>query len=184
MANERMTLVASIHQPSSRIFYSFDRLIVLADGRTIYNGAPAYCLSYLSKLHYTPPNDYNPADFLMDLVTWSYKDSYDSSHRSYLIRSWDTEYSHAQALRAITPGTHGTNDEDEYIGYSASYGRQFMVLYERALILTKESVLSYLQFFQAVFIGVISGLIWWQMPYSESSVNDRAGFLFFFVTFW
>lgn len=51
------------------MFYSFDKLILMADGCMVYTGAPNKCLAYLAKIGYLPPADYNPADFLMDLVT-------------------------------------------------------------------------------------------------------------------
>ena len=37
-ASRGLTILATIHQPSSQIFYTFDRIILLADGFTIYNG--------------------------------------------------------------------------------------------------------------------------------------------------
>lgn len=34
----------------------------------VYTGPPSKCLQYLARVGYTPPADYNPADFVMDLV--------------------------------------------------------------------------------------------------------------------
>lgn len=51
------------------MFYAFDKLILMADGCMVYTGPPSKCLAYLAKVGYVPPADYNPADFLMDLVT-------------------------------------------------------------------------------------------------------------------
>lgn len=36
MADDRMTIISSIHQPSSKVFYAFDKLILLADGCVVY----------------------------------------------------------------------------------------------------------------------------------------------------
>jgi ABC-type multidrug transport system ATPase subunit len=36
LAMQGKTIITSIHQPSSQIFQSFDQLILLADGKTIY----------------------------------------------------------------------------------------------------------------------------------------------------
>ena len=36
LAMEGKTIITSIHQPSSQIFQSFDQLILLADGKTIF----------------------------------------------------------------------------------------------------------------------------------------------------
>lgn len=48
LANDHgKTVVTSIHQPSSAVFRSFDRLIMLADGNVVYFGTPVDSLSYL-----------------------------------------------------------------------------------------------------------------------------------------
>ena len=39
-ADRGLAVVATIHQPSSELFFMFDRVIVLSEGRTIYNGKP------------------------------------------------------------------------------------------------------------------------------------------------
>ena len=44
LANERMTVISSIHQPSTKIFYMFDKLIFLADGKMVYAGSPKSCM--------------------------------------------------------------------------------------------------------------------------------------------
>jgi hypothetical protein len=53
----------------TQVFYAFDKLILMADGCMVYTGPPSRCLAYLARIGYVPPMDYNPADFVMDLVT-------------------------------------------------------------------------------------------------------------------
>ncbi len=36
LVNQGKTIITSIHQPSTQIFLSFDHLILLADGKTIF----------------------------------------------------------------------------------------------------------------------------------------------------
>lgn len=38
LANDKRTVIASIHQPSSEVFELFDRLCLLSAGKTIYFG--------------------------------------------------------------------------------------------------------------------------------------------------
>ena len=64
LAAHGLTIATSIHQPSSKIFYSFDQLFLLADGHVVYNGPPSKCLAYFSSLHYHPPTDYNPVKII------------------------------------------------------------------------------------------------------------------------
>jgi len=44
------TIVFSIHQPRFAIFKLFDRLSLLADGRTIYHGSASEALSFFKSI--------------------------------------------------------------------------------------------------------------------------------------
>jgi ATP-binding cassette subfamily G (WHITE) protein 1 len=58
------TIVATIHQPSSDIFYLFDDLLILAEGRIAYYGPTEGCIEYFSDLGYPCPQYSNPADYI------------------------------------------------------------------------------------------------------------------------
>ncbi|CAF3064940.1 unnamed protein product, partial [Rotaria sp. Silwood2] len=73
LASKGKTILTSIHQPSSQIFQSFDQLILLADGKTIFKGKPSNALAYFGTLDYFSPPQYNPADFIMDLANKSFE---------------------------------------------------------------------------------------------------------------
>ena len=59
-----MAVLTTIHQPSSEIFTLFDRIIVLSEGYTIYNGPPMEVKSYFSQFGLQMANYSNPADKL------------------------------------------------------------------------------------------------------------------------
>ena len=315
-----MTIVCSIHQPSSRIFYSFDKLLLLVDGRTVYFGSPHMCLDYFGQLGLYPPSDYNPADFVMDLLndshptgeeavmshipsllntrsgnnsstpsftthtmkksrhngslplqndtqrkvvgapplvavvlsqdidegppmegecaTWSGEeiihkevppdtDTVTSSRsssvtpsessvlglekedevmvgieaqesvgsvRSRLIDAWDGQGVDMECKRYVnkgmSEGTSGYHQSAEQLGdtievkFQASYRTQFKALFHRALLVSGHSVFSKLQIAQTISVALLCGVCWWDMSYSEDRVDDRAGFIFFFMTFW
>lgn len=63
------TIIATIHQPSSRIFSKFDSVMLLAAGRVAYFGRPDKVVSYFESIDLPfPQNAYNPADFMLELV--------------------------------------------------------------------------------------------------------------------
>lgn len=185
-----MTIISSIHQPSSKVFYSFDRLLLLADGHVIYSGAPQDCLHYLSTINFIPLKDYNPADFLMDLVSIVPDENGiipENNPKTILINKWDNNKSllEVENISELFSQNHIINiDEMKTTKYMASYKTQFITLFERALIVSKSKVVSNLQTFQTIMMGLLSGLVWYQMKYTEKSVQDRASFVFFFGTFW
>ena len=65
-----MRAVASIHQPSSQIFLSFDRLTLLHDGRAVFRGAPSGAAPYFAELACVAcPGGWSHADWVLDLVS-------------------------------------------------------------------------------------------------------------------
>ena len=59
-----MAVAATIHQPSSDLFMMFDRIILLSEGYTIYNGPPKLVKEYFEKYGLTMSRYSNPADKL------------------------------------------------------------------------------------------------------------------------
>ena len=62
------TVITSIHQPSSAVFRSFDKLLMLAEGHCVYFGTPRGSLGYLRDKDFACPDGYNAADHWMDLL--------------------------------------------------------------------------------------------------------------------
>ncbi len=73
--------VTSIHQPRSSIFAMFDDLILLSEGRLLYNGPAQDALSHFEQHGHKCPEHYNPAEFLADLISVD-QSTTEAQHRS------------------------------------------------------------------------------------------------------
>uniref|UniRef100_A0A0D9X4R9 ABC transporter domain-containing protein n=1 Tax=Leersia perrieri TaxID=77586 RepID=A0A0D9X4R9_9ORYZ len=63
------TVVVTIHQPSSRLYHMFDKVLLLSsDGCPIYYGRAADALSYFGSVGFASPLSLNPADLMLDLA--------------------------------------------------------------------------------------------------------------------
>ncbi|KAN0063089.1 FAD-dependent urate hydroxylase [Thecaphora frezii] len=62
------TVIFSIHQPRSNIVALFDRLLLLAEGRTVYSGPFSQCGEHFERAGHPCPPGFNIADFLIDLT--------------------------------------------------------------------------------------------------------------------
>lgn len=62
--SERIIL-CTIHQPSSEVFYLFDRVIVLNNGKILYNGGIEESYNYFRDLGFPCPDNYNMADHIL-----------------------------------------------------------------------------------------------------------------------
>lgn len=189
LAQSGKTVISSIHQPSSHVFYSFDKLFVLADGHMVYNGSPRGCMPYLQSRGYAPPGDYNPADFLMDLVTSydMFSEKYEVAPRQALIEAWDNaatlkEAEVAQAALAAAPSL--ADPDSSLKQRPTSYMTQLKVLLQRSQKNASSQLFTKLNFVQCIGVSIITGLMWFQMDNDETTIQDRSGFIFFFMTYW
>jgi len=179
------TVITSIHQPSSNVFYSFDRLFVLADGHMVYSGTPDNCLPYLESLGFVLTLDYNPAEFLMDLVT-----GYDlhgeklqeTPPRQTMIEAFDAEANlrEVEAVEATMAKDTGVLDPAR----PTSYWTQLKVLTQRCSKDAGAQLFTALNLIQGVGFAVVCGLCWFQMDNDESGVRDRSSFVYFLTTYF
>eukprot|EP01114_Cavostelium_apophysatum_P012545 TRINITY_DN2833_c0_g1_i4.p1 TRINITY_DN2833_c0_g1~~TRINITY_DN2833_c0_g1_i4.p1 ORF type:complete len:1333 (-),score=277.19 TRINITY_DN2833_c0_g1_i4:35-4033(-) len=63
------TIICTIHQPRSAIFYMFDQVMLLSKGDIAYFGPANRILSFFKEQNYEIPPYTNPTDFAMDLIS-------------------------------------------------------------------------------------------------------------------
>lgn len=63
------TVVVSIHQPRSSIYALFDDVLLLSEGMVMCHGPKEAALARLASLGHRCPVNYNPADFMVDLIS-------------------------------------------------------------------------------------------------------------------
>jgi ABC-type multidrug transport system ATPase subunit len=66
--DERLIIVCTIHQPSTKVFQSFDKVMVLSKGREAFSGDVQDVIPYFRSIGYPCPQNTNPAEFFLDLV--------------------------------------------------------------------------------------------------------------------
>merc|ERR550532_3086565 len=65
-----MTVIMVIHQPRYSLFTLIDDVLLLGKGgRTVYVGATNEAKAYLEKLGFSMPQNENPADWMMDVLS-------------------------------------------------------------------------------------------------------------------
>jgi len=67
-AKKGRTIIATIHQPSTSIFKKFNKLILLSEGFTMYQGSAVKSRKYFSQLGYKTPRLVNPAEYYIKLL--------------------------------------------------------------------------------------------------------------------
>ncbi|XP_077531247.1 ATP-binding cassette sub-family G member 4-like [Haemaphysalis longicornis] len=68
LASRGHTVICSVHVPSATIFYFFDALYMMSNGRCIYNGRVDGLLGFLSNHGLHCPKFHNPADYISEVA--------------------------------------------------------------------------------------------------------------------
>ncbi|KAM0890096.1 hypothetical protein ACQ4PT_027281 [Festuca glaucescens] len=74
IAETGKTVITTIHQPSSRLFHKFDKLILLGRGSLLYFGKTSEAMPYFQSIGCSPLIAMNPAEFLLDLANGNTND--------------------------------------------------------------------------------------------------------------
>ncbi|XP_078439654.1 ABC-2 type transporter family protein [Wolffia australiana] len=202
LAKAGRTIITTIHQPSSRIFYMFDKLLLISEGYPIYIGQACTSMQYFSSLGFVPQLAMNPAEFLLDLATGHVQDmnipeavnsSSDTDEISrdiikFLQRKYKSElepgekeenHRRAKAPRHLQQAVQLKKD------WTMSCIEQFMVLAKRTFRERCSDYLDKLRLLQAIGVGVLLGLLWWKSRIdTEAHLRDQIGLMFYICIFW
>ncbi|KAI4367976.1 hypothetical protein MLD38_016597 [Melastoma candidum] len=201
LAGGGRTVVTTIHQPSSRLYHMFDKVLLLSEGSPIYCGLASTALDYFSSIGFSSSMIVNPADLLLDLANGIGPDSKQG------FEAVDNAEEEKRAVRESLLSAYEKNisirlksdlssiDMDSAAGYNFPRGRerrsdqwcnswchQFKVLLQRGLKERRYESFNRLRIFQVISVALLGGLLWWRTP--QSHIADSIALLFFFSVFW
>ncbi|MBA0689496.1 hypothetical protein Goari_007223, partial [Gossypium aridum] len=201
LASGGRTVVTTIHQPSSRLYHMFDKVVLLSEGSPIYYGSASAALEYFSSIGFSTSMTVNPADLLLDLANGigpdfihsveqvesteqeqkSVKDALISAYEKNISTRLKAELCNSDVnsgMNAKEPSAR--NDKSEQ--WCTSWWHQFKVLLQRGVRERRYEAFNRLRIFQVISVAVLGGLLWWHTP--ASHISDRIALLFFFSVFW
>lgn len=81
-------------------------------------------------------------------------------------------------------GSADTQKKKRASKYATSWTTQYWVLTHRSLKNSRSAIFTPLNLTKSIMIGIVAGLLWFQMPYTEQRVRDRSAYYFFTMTYW
>ncbi|XP_023878664.1 ABC transporter G family member 22 isoform X2 [Quercus suber] len=213
IAEAGKTVVTTIHQPSSRLFHKFDKLILLGKGSLLYFGKASEATVYFSSIGCSPLIAMNPAEFLLDLANGNLNDvsvpseledkvqmgNSDTETRNgkpspaivheYLVEAYETKVADKEKKKLMDPIPLDEEVKSKVSSpkrqWGASWWEQYSILFCRGIKERRHDYFSWLRITQVLSTAFILGLLWWQCDSkSPKGLQDQAGLLFFIAVFW
>ncbi|KAG6637842.1 hypothetical protein I3843_11G201000 [Carya illinoinensis] len=202
LAKAGRTIITTIHQPSSRMFHMFDKILLISEGYPVYYGKARESMEYFSSLRFIPEIPMNPAEFLLDLATGQVSDinvpgdfletrgSPDSEKAiiTFLQLKYKTQLEPKEKEE-----NHRTTKTSEHLqlaiqvkrDWTLTWWEQFMVLSKRTFRERCKDYFDKLRLVQALGVAVLLGLLWWKSKIdTEAHLRDQIGLLFYICIFW
>ncbi|GMJ10204.1 ATP-binding cassette G9 [Hibiscus trionum] len=188
LAKGGRTIVLTIHQPSSRLFYMFHKVLLLSEGSPLYFGQGSAAMDYFSSLGYAPSVAMNPSDFLLDLSNGVTSSNESLKEQNLVKKTLVSAYKSdiAEKLREeLNNNVNRHPDQTEnkkFERWPTTWWQQFTVLLQRGVKERKHESFSIFNTAEVLAVAVLLGLLWWQSDIAH--LQDQIGFLFFISGFW
>ncbi|XP_050054218.1 protein white [Aphis gossypii] len=196
MASKGKTIICTIHQPSSEVYSMFDKILLLASGRTAFLGSTNDAIEFFKTLGVSCPKNHNPADFFIQLLAivpsqeiCSYEtidtvcEAYESStYKSDMIE-------HQKQLFAASKssvdcwGSNGLGLENVSSPYKATWTEQFSAVFWRSwLSIKKEPALTKIRLIQTMLVAALISFIFYNQHLDQDGVMNINGALFMCIS--
>nr|GMC74472.1 ABC transporter G family member 26 [Ipomoea batatas] len=202
LSKARRTIITTIHQPSSRTYHMFDKILLISEGSPVYYGKARESMEYFSSLRFIPEIVMNPAEFLLDLATGQVNDisvpedllptKGTSESERLIIRYLQHKYK-IQLEPKEKKENHQTPNAPAHLqiaiqvkkDWTLSWWEQFLILSKRTYKERCRDYFDKLRLFQALGVAILLGLLWWKsVTATEAQLRDQIGLMFYICIFW
>ncbi|KAF7298507.1 ABC transporter protein [Mycena kentingensis (nom. inval.)] len=183
-AENPIPVIASIHQPSSQLYQTFDSILLMSHGRSLYCGpggfAPAeHFAREAAGIAPAYPQGYNVADYLLEVASDPPVALFPSSQSSSVAGTELEKRSAASSGRPEAPAPAFVSPAGE-TSYATTFLTQLQYLSGREWkILRRDKSLFITHVAVAAVLGVFCGGLYYQTGVSIAGFQSRVGCLFF-----
>ncbi|XP_023321334.1 protein white [Eurytemora carolleeae] len=185
LARQGRTVVCTIHQPSSQIYTKFDRLLLMAKGKTAFHGNPASAVEFFTRCGFPCPWNYNPADHFLDVLA--------VHHKRELLAEKDinkicsafeecTEYLNSLNIMIAMEPSEFQEEQSVYQEpnlYQATWFMQLIaLLWRNTLIFKRDPKLFTAKILQTLLVALMFGAIYYDQKLDKFGIMNINGALF------
>lgn len=181
-SSKKKVIILSIHQPSAKVFSMFDTVLMLAKGGyTAYCGKVADMIEYFANIGFACPDNANPADYFIDLISVDIKSSTTTLKNKRKFRDIIRKASQMvpnrnnyTSGRNITELYEVVHQHNSYKHYQVSWIRQYLVLVQRQYMNERRNIRGVISpLILITVLGLIVMCIYYGFDGSLESIQNR-----------
>ena len=181
-ADKGKTIITTIHQPSTSIFQSFDRLILMVEGSFIYQGPANVSMDYFKQIGYSCPELMNPPDYYMRIMYIKNRNDLKPEESEKLEKFIQAYKANEYEILSDSRNAEVTALDVSSKAYKAGFLIEFRELCRRSFVNTlRNPMLLMVKIIQGIVIGVITDILFRDLGYGFMQVQDRLGVIQFTV---
>ncbi|VDO49849.1 unnamed protein product [Haemonchus placei] len=178
LADGGMTVVITIHQPSSQVFSLFNDVCLMACGRIIYLGPSEEATPLFERCGFPCPDYCNPSDHLIRTLSVIVGQRRSSLKTISKIRNAFRQTPQGRLVQEISERKVRFR-VNHFFRYPASFWAQTKALTWRAwLTVIRDPMLLNIRLLQTVIIAVLTGMVYFQTAVRADTVISINGILF------
>ncbi|XP_077213207.1 ABC transporter G family member 1-like [Tasmannia lanceolata] len=190
--DDRRTIIASIHQPSSDVFELFQNLCLLSNGRAVYFGPASAANEFFALNGFPCPSLRNPSDHYLKTINKDFDQDIEQGHGvmptsqviDILVSSYKSSVTCQQVSRWVADICKMEGGALQKKGSQASFITQSIVLTRRSFVNMYRD-LGYYWLRLAIYIALCLcvGTIFKDIGHSFGSIQARGSMLMFVAAF-
>jgi ATP-binding cassette, subfamily G (WHITE), eye pigment precursor transporter len=194
------TIISTIHQPNSECFASFDKILLLMEGHTIFQGPARESVDYFKKIGFWCPEYSNPADYFLKEFSYSKLQSLhyeekviklSSSYIDCIAPIVENENSSSSQIIVKRTGSRSDSlvsfDKSEFgrslaeSGFrKISWSIEFWVLMKRTFIdIYRNPMYMAARIGQTIMSGLLALALFWNLGYDLKGIENKIRFIYF-----
>ncbi|KJX92324.1 ABC transporter like protein [Zymoseptoria brevis] len=176
-----LIVIASIHQPSTKTFELFNRIILLSQGKTCYNGTIQDLDLHLDNIGMPITGHVNPAEHILDLtnVDFSAATKEDQARLDSIFEGW-LHSEHNQQVEYDLRELRGRPLVCDASGQHPGLVPQVMTLLHRSFIKSYRDIVAYwIRVAMYLGLAVMMGTVWLRLGSDQSEIQPFVNAIFF-----
>lgn len=169
--SNNLIVIASIHQPSTKTFDLFSKVMLLSQGKTCYYGFTSEVSQYFRNLAMPIPNLTNPAEHMLDLTNADFGDADAPERLGRIFEGWQT----SERANDVEQDLKALSGQRIHVGgpfKGPSFLSQVTTLLHRSFVKSYRDIVTYwIRVAMYMGLAIMMGTVWLRLSPQQDHIQ-------------